>query len=80
MKHRQDEKRFFVRDIGDQEIPHDVKSQRMRSQVWTKVTLMRRACQRSERFIDFSQNAIGCVQIVPGNELPDFVEVTERFG
>src|SRR5208283_1216691 len=66
---------IFVRRVGDQVLANQKKPKGPLGEVRTFVALSwKRRCGRNGRY-DFRDHAVGCVQVIRTNELPNLVEV-----
>ena len=79
VKYRQDKKGFFIRRVGNQEIPYGMNTQRPGSQIGTAVTQLRERDESLNRFKDCFKNAVSSDGIVSGDVFPNFVEVCKRL-
>jgi hypothetical protein len=70
-----DQERFFVGRVSNQEISHWMKAQRSRSKIGTCVTLVREANEGADRVMDFPKNAVRSVLIVRSDVFLNLVEV-----
>lgn len=75
MQNRNDSERLLIRLVCDHVIAHDLKSERMRSEVSTIVPLMGKTNERFDCCVNFVQHSVRSVKIVRCNVFPNFGEV-----
>src|SRR5579863_6850423 len=66
---------FSIGHVGDYIFTYRLKPQRLRCEVGTAVTHVRKWHERLDRFVDFFTNPVGSVEVVCGDVFPDLVEI-----
>lgn len=72
VEHSHDKERFFFRGVGYQKIPHELKTQRPRSQIRTEVAKLREWQEGVNRFQDFRKDTVGGTWTVGSEVFPNF--------
>ena len=73
MQHSDDDQRVFVGRVGNQKAAHGMESQRPRRKIGPYMTHLWEWDERPNSLTDFLKDSVGGVQIVNGNEFPDFI-------
>jgi hypothetical protein len=73
-----DKEGFFFRDVRNQKIPHELKTQRPRSQIRTDVAQLREWDEGANRFLDLPKDTIGSVWTIGSDVFPNFSKICER--
>ncbi len=71
MEHSHDKEGFFIWGVSNQKIPHELKTQRPRSQIRTEVAQLREWAEGANRFLDFRKDTVGSTGTV-GRCIPKF--------
>src|SRR5580693_3950209 len=79
VNHCEDEQRFLLRRVGNQQAPYNLKANRPRSKVEPNMTLVGKRDQFGNRPVNFFQNAISRINIARADVLPNFFQISDRF-
>jgi len=75
VQHRDHDERLFLWYVGNQVIPHSLKSKRSGGEIGTVMALARERYECADCFVNLLAYAVGCVEAIGRNIFPDFVEV-----
>ena len=75
MKHRDHDERLFLWYVGNQVIPHSLKSKRSGGEIGAVMALAGKGYECADCFVNLLAYAVGCVEAIRRNIFPDFVEV-----
>jgi hypothetical protein len=67
-----DKEGFFIRGVRNQKIPHELKTQRPRSQIRTEVAQLREWDESANRFLDLPKDTVGSSWTIGSDVFPNF--------